>query len=276
MKLFLKTLAVFSLSFLIVINLVCYILIRLNLHTDFIENGQIYNAIVKSRKTLNSSNTILLGGSVANQMYYNEDYNGKINSFCSVMPITMAGQYLILKNISRHNNLNGKDVVLIMHPNGFTARLHGAALYHYFMKPFYNSEFLPLMDEIMQEKITEVNMNFIYSIPIVRCTNWTPEKGSVELKNTGAKLAPLTIHYLKKMEELAKQYHFKFKVVAPILPEKNKFLSYDELKKEISANNLDYIFRDYFNHIIYYSDNLFIDGFHLKNRNILPHNILNL
>jgi len=258
------------------LNLMCYFLIETNLHVGFIENGQIYHAIEKSRKILDSSNTILLGGSVANQMYYSEEYNGSINSCCTVMPITMAGQYLILKNIIRHNDLKGKDVVLIMHPNGFTARLHGASLYHYFMKPFYNNEFIPLMDSLMLETLSGISNRYIYQLPVVRCTNWVPNKEQLDLEKANASLAPLSVHYLKAIDSLAETHKFRFRVIAPIQPEKNKQLSYQKLKEEIGLNGLKHIFKDYFDDLKYFRDNFFEDGFHVKDRNIIPYNVLNL
>ena len=266
----------FLVVFLIVLNSTCYFLIKYNWHIRFIENGQIYNAISKSRKENKNMEIVILGGSVANQMYNNNIYSDSINSFCTVMPITIAGQYLILKNILKHSDLTGKQVIMVMHPNGFTARLYGPASYHYFLKPFYNREFIPLMDSYLTTKLSAIPLKWMFRFPMMRCTNWTPESGQIDLVNAGAKLSPLSINYLHEIEKLSHQYGFSFKILPPVQPEKNKDIDYELLKKEISSNQLDSIFYNYFEKMQYLKDDLFLDGFHVNDPNILNDCAVNL
>lgn len=273
MRTFLVRTLVFSLVSFFIVNLVLWGLIQKNYHARFIENGQIYYAIKKSLIPRPSTDVFILGGSVADQMYNNREYNDGINSFCTVFPVTMAGHYLLLRSIISHNDMAGKRVVLISHPNGFSAEFNQSSLYHYLIKPFYNSSFLGYFDSYLDQLLSKVSYKWLVNVPMVSVSNWTPEKGQISMEKGELGMTYISKHYLLKMDSLAKAHHFTFEILPSILPMSEKENSFSDLKVSIKTNGLERPFQDYFNRIIYFEDRFFKDGYHLTDRSILKRNI---
>ena len=68
----------------------------------------------------------------------------------------MAGHYFLLHKIIGLNQNNWLDkVIRIYHPFGFTDNLDKWA-YNYFVNPFYNDEYIDLMNDYLKNRIKEI------------------------------------------------------------------------------------------------------------------------
>ena len=136
--------------------------------------------------------------------------------------------------------------------------------YHYFVKPFYTDEYFPLFTKTVIRQVHKIPYYYLCRVPYILVTNWAPNFVSKD-KNNYTFLSPISPEYLVKIKELSIKYAFKLIV----LPTPTKLSSRQEVesmnKNEITINNLEDEFKDYFSNIIYLDDNFFQDGVHLKN-----------
>lgn len=270
--LFLKKMILFLFIFLVSLNVVCYLMINSNAHVGFIENGQIYYAITKSKIKHPDSEVFVLGGSVADQMYNNRMYNDRINSLCTVFPVTMSGQYLLLMKLIENNDLKGRKVYLISHPNGFMAAYNEASIFHYLLKPFYNSDFSGHFDNKLKLLIDQQPFREFARLPMIKVSNWSPSFQQLDLSTHNQGMSDNSIHYLKKMDSLSSVYGFEFVVLPSILSDSYKDVGFKELKETINHHQLSNRFKKYFESMLFMDEKHFSDGYHISDLSLIPVN----
>lgn len=260
MKTFIKKNMLFLLLIVIFIESVCSILEFTNLYLINYPGKEIYNAIKKSKKKSNSK-TLLLGDSVGYSLFPNETTNNGINSLACNQAIGIVGQFLLLNNYLNAGNKIDR-VIMLFTPFSFKNNLAEIYTFHYFLKPFNNSEYTPLFTTSVKEQIKKIPYNQFVQIPHIFVTSWAPEFNPPD-RNDYTFLSPISIEYLKKIKELSIQYDFELNILpTPTSTEKKKLIKKIDIN-EISNYNFEHEFEDYFKKIIYVDSTKFMDGTHL-------------
>lgn len=233
----------------------------------------VYHSIEKSKKK-KKVKKLLIGDSTAEQLYNNYIYNDSIYSLACNQAITVVGQYFLLNNfIDANKDELPEEIIFLCNPCALLNNLDKYT-FPYFLKPFYNEEYKPLIDNYLMKRIKTIPLYFISQIPLIKTSDYTPAKFCFpkEEKFEGI-FSPLTKDYLKKIELLCKNNNIKFRFEpSPV----SKSL-WDILKlPENSDYPIDTLAVDnYFQKVNYFEDSLFVDGFHFKQQYI-PKDFLNL
>jgi hypothetical protein len=237
-----------------------YLLINDN-YKETVAGKEVYHSIYKS-SLKNDSKKILIGDSVGNQLFMNTEYNDTINSLACNQAIGLVGQYLLLNKYLEQGN-KVEEVFLIYRPFSFSNNLDQKFTYHYFLKPFYTKEFLPLLNSTVRDQINKIPKVNLCQLPYVVTSNWAPSLKVVKEKEKTF-LSPISIDYLKKIKELSFKFKFKLKILPAPMIDTSKIIIEQMDKSEISENNFDKEFKNYFESIIYLPENKFLDKVHLK------------
>ncbi|WPP51751.1 hypothetical protein [Catalinimonas niigatensis] len=260
MKIFIKRTLLFLLLAVVVIESLSIIMAITDLYLIGYPGNDIYYSIAKSKKK-NKSKTLLIGDSVGRQLFPIKSNNHEINSLASNQAIGIVGQYLLLNNYLKAGN-EIDELIMIFTPFSFQNNLDQKYTYHYFIKPFNNSEYSSLFTETVKEQIRKIPYHQFAQVPHIFVTPWAPEIDLVDQKDYTF-LSPVSIEYLDKIKELSIQYDFELNVLPPPTSIEHK----DEIKKmdvdEASKCDLEQEFKDYFNKITYLDSTKFYDGTHL-------------
>lgn len=254
-----------------------YLLID-NKYQKKVAGKEIYYAIAKSKKLLNKKK-ILLGDSVARQFYDCYKNHKKINSLATNQAISLAGQFVLL-----HNALNAGNRIdtlfLMFNPFSFSNNLDQIYTYHYFIKPFYTRENKLLLCSEVIKQVKSIPFYAFAREPFILTSNWAPNtsKNIFSQNNNFSNqsnffLSPISNYYLKEMMALSNKY--KFKIIVVSTPVSLKFKSeVFQLQEGLKAldKNLQDLFFDYFNDIIYLKSTEFEDDIHLNK----PENFIHL
>jgi len=185
-----------------------------------------------------------------------------INSLTCNQAISMVGYYILLNNyINSGNKID--TVYMIVTPLYLGNNLDQVYAYHYFLKPFYIDEYLPLFSETVKKQINKIPYVYFCRLPFILTSNWAPDFVSKDEKKYTF-LSPVSIEYLKKIKELGVKYKFKLIVLPTPTAISKKPLLEKMNKNEIVKSNLSNEFNNYFENIIYLDDSNFVDGLHLK------------
>ena len=223
---------------------------------------EIYHSIFKSKEK-NKSKKILLGDSVGNQIFPNTKYNDGLNSLASNQAIGMVGQYILLYNYLNAGNKVDK-VFMLFSPFSFQNSLNDVYTFHYFLKPFDNSENEPLISETVKKQIKKIPYHQFSKVPHIFVTSWAPEFRSTDQVNFSF-LSPVSKEYLIKIKGLSLKHHFEL-ILLPVpvsIRNKKNIAKFDF--NEFSGTSIDNDLREYFEKIIFLDASKFSDGIHLKN-----------
>jgi hypothetical protein len=231
---------------------------------------EVYYSIYKSKQKT-KSRKLLLGDSVAQQIFSNKQYNDTLNSLTCNMAIGMIGQFLLLNNYI--NTGNRPDTVYMFFTPSTTAgssfnnNLNQIYTFHYFLKPFYTKEYKPFFTETTYQQIKKIPVYFLCQEPHILTSGWAPEF-SQEEKQKSDFLSPISIEYLKKIKLLSLSYHFRLIFVPTPVSISSRKLIQNMKTNGLSLTGLESELNDYLNKIEYYNDTLFVDGIHLKKPNL--------
>lgn len=260
MKIFIKKLILFALLAVLFIETVSTILVFTKLYLIAYPGKEVYYVINKSKKK-SKSKTLLLGDSVARQIFsYQSNYHG-INSLTSNQAISMVGQYVLLNNyLNAGNKID--TLIILFNPTSFKNNLDQTYTYHYFLKPFYNAEYSPLFTKTVKEQIKKIPFCQFIRVPHIYVSAWAPNfKSTDKLKNTF--LSPISIEYLSKMKTLSIKHDFIIRIIpTPINFNKKKLIENVNVN-ELSQTHLEKEFKEYFKQIVYLDSTNFVDGIHL-------------
>ena len=220
---------------------------------------EIYDTIEKS-KTIKKVEVLIIGDSTGDQLYGNKTYNGDIYSLACNAALSMAGHYFLLHNFieSNQNNLPDK-VILIYHPLGLTNNLDKWA-YNYFLKPFYNDEYIDLMNDYLKNRIKEIPDYQLIKYQIIKKSSYSPRLNEEPSKTL--KFSQISLDYFTLMEQLCKKHDIPFEVNSPIC----SMMKREQITNTINSTNImDSILVKYTKNISFVSDSLFVyDGLHMK------------
>jgi hypothetical protein len=223
----------------------------------------VYDAIHMSKQNNNLSSIVILGDSVASQLFEHSKYCARIYSMTSVASAGMVGHYILLNNYLKAGN-HVDAVYLLFIPESFYNNLHDAHVYNYFLKPFYIEEYYPLFTENVWTQIHKIPYYQFCRFPHILTSNWSPDLSLKDDINYSF-ISPISAEYLIKIKELSIKHNFKM-VIVPMPARLSKKSCFEKMnKKEIANYHLENEFKDYFKNILYLPDSNFRDDTHLKN-----------
>lgn len=263
MKKFLLRIFIFIFIFFVFILVLQLFQLHTKRYKTNIRGFEIYNAIHKSKQTNQSATIILLGDSVAYQLFDNRTNNQPIYSLACNRAIGMVGHFILLNNYLNAGN-QVDTVYLLFTPYSFINNLDEVMTYHYFLKPFYLEEYFPLFTGTVMNQIHKIPYYQLSRFPLILTSHWAPDFTPKDKINYTF-LSPISVEYLVKIKELSIKHGFKVIVVSPPVSLSRKRDIEKMNKNEIVINNFDNEFSNYFQNIIYLDDGNFIDGVHLKN-----------
>ncbi len=235
------------------------------IHTgNFSNDGSlIYHAIDKSKKKVDKKK-IIFGDSVGGQLYLNTQDNGRnYYSLTTSGPSSLVGIYVMLENFIKVNDTEGCVFYYVIIPVSLNEQLHDKGTYNHFVKPFYTLENFKCFSPSVHEVIRSFPYWYAAQIPFIKISNWEPEfEVNSEYRLT---ISPIYIDYLKRIDSLANQYHFRFTAVMPFLKEGAQNTDFSEIKQLIKQNGIENIFATYFENIRY----LPIEQFHYSSNHYL-------
>jgi len=276
MKKFLIKTFLYITSAIIGIQLISFLYIE----TDFLNGAlrypghKIYFAIKKS-KSKSTKKILLLGDSVAKSLFPTGE-EAEINSLATNQAIGVPGNYFLLKNYLDAGNTI-ETLVIIYNPYSLKNNLNQKYSYHYFLKPFFNDEYVNYFSVNLLEQIEMIpNKNYLL-IPSIRATLWSPNfpqsknlitDESGNSNNTKySYLSPLSIEYLNKIKDLSIKNGFDIKLL-PAPTSTNKKINFISFQKETEKTNLIEEFKFYLDNLNYVDPKYFSDGIHLNNQEI--------
>ena len=225
--------------------------------------SEVYYSIQKSMQRNEPSPVIVLGDSVARQIFNNKTENRPVDSLACNQAIGLPGQFILLNNYVKAGN-HVERVYLFLTPDSFANNLDQVYTYHYFLKPFYTAEYFPLLTDTVIRQIHKIPYYYLSRYPHILTSNWAPDFVSKD-KPTYRFISPVSAEYLVKMKELSIRHGFQLRVVATPVNE-NSRQRMEEMKKEAATDNVQGELGDYFKSMLFLDPTEFgPDGVHLKN-----------
>lgn len=234
-----------------------------NKYENSVAGSEIYISINKS-KHKGKAKKILLGDSVANQLFSNIKNNDTINSLACNRAISMAGHFILLYNYLKAGN-QVDTVYMIFTPFSFLNNLDEVYTFHYFLKPFYTKEYMHLFTKTVHTQVHKIPLNFISKDPIILTSNWAPNFKSKDNINYTF-LSPISVEYLSKIKDLRDEYKFKL-IILPTPTRISNRLFVEKINRNETVNTgLVNEFKEYFEKIIFIEDINFTDNLHFKSK----------
>ena len=222
------------------------------LEKHYLLGGEIYTAIDCSNSKVGKGTVIVMGDSVAHQLYGVGRYREGIYSLACNQAISLAGQYVLLHNLLKHNRPALAKVYLVMHPVSFRNDLDQVFVYNYFIKPFYLEENYRMFSEHTMNKVERVPLYFTCFLPLARMTNFTPDLTGYDepVPSSAAekkyRMSFVSLEYLRRINAELSDAGIPFEVLAPVLNDEYRCYDSEDLKKAIAANGLSAPFGGYF------------------------------
>lgn len=223
-----------------------------HLEKHYLLGGEIYSALDCSKGKLGKGTVVVMGDSVAHQLYGVGRYREGIYSLACNQAVSLAGHYVLLHNLLQKNDCAIAKVYLVMHPISFRNDLDQVYVYNYFIKPFYRQENYPMFSEHTVNKVQQVPLYYTSLLPVARMTNYTPDLAGYDAPDRlpGAekkyRMSFVSVEYLKRMSSELSRAGIDLEIVAPVLNDVYESYDCEELKQAIAASNLSAPFRGYF------------------------------
>lgn len=201
MKQFLLKLAIFLFISLLLWHLKSLYMLCDDRYKKLVAGSEIYVSIQKSKKK-SKSKKVLIGDSVAKQLFSNYSNSDVFNSLACNQAISMAGHFFLLKNYLEAGNT--PDTVFIMYGlPAFRNNLDQIYTYHYFLKPFYTKEYKGLFTQTVKEQVKKIPCYWSSQFPESLTCDWAPDFKSKDNKDTTMLLSSVSLEYLIKIKELS-------------------------------------------------------------------------
>jgi len=237
-----------------------------NLFSNRLKWFYVYEALNRSRTDI-GSDTLILGGSVARQIF--KPNRGK-NHLATIGSVYFAGNYILVQNVVE-NNPGLTCILYVIHPGGIRYDFDRVKTYSGFVKPFYTFKNIKYFDKEVITKIARHPLallsifNFFKLLPL-NDFNYQGRNSQSQFE-----LSDFSINYLKKISDFCKEKHIQLIFISPPLSTNYKNRSeINILKNAIKKNNLEPIFKGYFENMIFLPDSCFKDDVHLKNTFLIP------
>ncbi|GHT02762.1 hypothetical protein AGMMS49525_06750 [Bacteroidia bacterium] len=235
--------------------------------------SEVYHSLNKSKKK-KLVKRLLLGDSVAKQLYDNDVYNDSIYSLTCNQVISAAGYYFLLNNfITTNKEQLPEEVILLCNPRSLGNQLDAKA-FNYFLKPLYKKEYTGLMNKPLKERIKQIPFYWASQIPLIKASCFTPTYES--LPRDYGLFSPIAQTYLDSIAELCKTNDIRFRL-EPVPMKKSSYKEMLDLKQHIKyMPQMDAaILTHFFDQYTFLEDSLFLDHSHFYKEHI-PQDYLKL
>ncbi|MBQ4507883.1 MAG: hypothetical protein II970_03195 [Paludibacteraceae bacterium] len=155
---------------------------------------------------------LLLGDSVAHQLYDENCASDSLISLTCNQAVSMAGHYFLLHDFLDNNRDSLPDeIILFMHPCSMQNNLDRFA-FQYFLKPFWCKPYKEEATSALECRVKQIPLWWTAQLPFVKNTNYSPvyelPAGDYTL------VSPVSYDYLAKIDSLARSAGIKFSIAA--------------------------------------------------------------
>lgn len=229
-------------------------------YQEMVEGKYVYSAIKQSLKK-SDKRKLLIGDSVVRQLFPNTKQYKKMSSLACNQAISMVGYYILLNNFL--NCGNQIDTLYMCYtPYIFQNNLDSKFTFHYFLKPFYQSQFKCYLDSVCCKQIKDIPFYQLSKYPTIAASNWSPRyKANTHEKRTF--FSPIALNYFQKIIDLSEEYQFTVKLFPPLLAKSKRNIIPELDIKEIDNQKITNLFKEYTDQYVFLPDSCFLDGVHL-------------
>lgn len=261
-KLFLK-ISLFLILLVIILEIFSTVMLS---GTNFFSSNkrwyEIYKIDQRSRTNLHSD-TVILGASVAHQLFHPEQAQ---NYLATHAHVTLAGNYILASNLIK-NNPDLKTIVFVFHPGGFGGVFEKAGVYAGFVKPMFNYHNYEYFDTLLINKMARKPLSFLSIFNFYKILPLDDVNFNAGEKRKRFEISDFSLIYLKKLKQLCNSHQIELILASPPLSDiYMDYASLNILKSNVQKYQLEEIFDGYFENIVFLPDECFKDGNHFKGR----------
>jgi hypothetical protein len=176
---------------------------------------EVYEVLAAS-KSKYKKKKLVIGDSVAKQILDSLANDSAIVSLASNQAISMAGQYLIATQaLAANPSLD--TLVLMYHPFSFQNNLASPLSFHYFVKPFYTEENMPLFSEQVKRQVEAIPFYYLAHYRPVLTSNWSPSFEGVS--DEKVLFSSISRDYLVRLNQLCSKKGVVLQLISPPINE---------------------------------------------------------
>jgi hypothetical protein len=176
---------------------------------------EVYEVLAASKAKLKKKK-LVIGDSVAKQVLDSLANDSAIVSLASNQAISMAGQYMIAVQALAANP-SVDTLVLIYHPFSFQNNLASPLSFHYFVKPFYTEENMPLFSKLVKHQVEAIPFYYLARYRPVLTSNWSPSfEGVSDEKRL---FSSISSEYVLQLQQLCTQKGVVLQIISPPINE---------------------------------------------------------
>ena len=267
MKRFIRHTACFSALTLVVLLICEGIYYYGAIYQSKVDGWEVYAALKQSRKK-QSKKKLLLGDSVAMQLYPCDKEHDSIVSLACNQAISLAGYYFLLTNYIETNRESlPEEVILLLNPLTLSNNLDQFA-YHYFLKPFYNEDYKPHFTSYLSLRCRQIPFYWTAQLPFIRSSSYS---FSYELPiESYALLSPISYDYLQLMIDVCASLQIDFKMCSVPINVSQETIIENKLGLENLDRETKYydVLKAYISSFRYIPSENFIDKVHLTSETL--------
>lgn len=208
-----------------------YIYISYNYLSKQFSFSHVLDRIGRSEQIIHSD-TLYIGDSVAEQLF--SFYQNK-NSLTINGSVLMSGQYILLKNVLKHNKI--KHIYLIISPTSLGQDFSDPRVFNNFVKPFYTIKYQSNISPLVYNALNTQPLSHLFILSGFKFLPISDLK-FFEGKHLPKKLlSEINEEYLNKIIALAKKENISLHLVATPAPDIYQNL-YDTLELAINPNHV--------------------------------------
>lgn len=221
-----------------------------------------YISLNASQKHYPDVKALILGDSVARQLFAPENAPEGSVSLATNEGIGLVGQYILFCNYLEHNP-EVAQVVLIFNPFSLKNNLDKSYTYNAFLKPFYQEDYEAYFDVVTMRQIEQIPYHNLSQFCLIKTSDWSPEGFGVEFDASEMYLSDITVSYFQKFCEKAKKHDVTLSLLSVAVSEKHKPVL-SEFEMVGLPEDVEELVAGYFDSIVYIENEKFVDGVHFK------------
>jgi len=228
---------------------------------------------IKKASTPSKASVAIIGDSCGSQLFPEEQMQETLTTSsaqtCNLLSCaasTMAGHYIIAKRALMYNK-NLKYIIITCSPISIGIKFEQLLIFQNFIKPFFSFENLGDISKSIFIKMGRRPLSYLLVFPAVKIASCYDDiKFGDDLGYPYYTLSDIALEYLIKIKALSERYNVKV-IIIPTPAGKEHLLAsnnWQAMRKQIKENNLDSLFINYFENIIYIDSENFRDEVHLQ------------
>jgi hypothetical protein len=236
--------------------------------------AEVHLAVAKAaRPPPPGTRVVLLGDSVANQLYFVGEDHGPVHSLAANQAIELPGMLALLQSSFRAlpEGATHPPVALAVVPWTFDHNLDQVFTYHYFIKVFNREPHRSGFSPAVREWVDAWPRARWAALPLVRLSAWSPRGKPPDGRGWN-----LAFDSLSRMAALCRERGVPFRVVCPPIRADHLALVKASTATWPDHPELGSLLRDYLSTVITLPDDRFQDGAHYRDPASLGPNPLGL